>query len=420
MTGSRGWRSAAAAFVAACLIPAAAPVAHADRMITSPGPIESLWVGDDLACQVSYVQGSTYEFYPAEVAPGDCGAMVAVDGVLHTPDFEAHSSSATDFADDARLIPVTETLTGSGTAQDPFLITTNAAASDVAVQQRISYVTGQSSYRVEITLTNTSQVTGHDVITYYAGDCFASGSDIGFGFVRPEIRSIGCAQNPNNDPPARTIQMIPLRPGSAGVEDRFHAVWDRINTLSPFDNSCLCTESVDNGVALQWTTRLSATESATFALQVAFTESQPTAMADTDGDAIPDPWETGGAAVADAENLAALGADPNRKDIFVHADWMQGCQPTAGWERRAIQMFAERGIALHIDSGPASINANGQPWGALSRAGAVSYAANVDLRASWSQLDAFKDQYFAPSGRRRAFFYLLFAARSRMPTIRPR
>ncbi len=88
---------------------------------------------------------------------------------------------------------------------------------------------------------------------------------------------------------------------------------------------------------------------------------------------------------------------------------MAGCQPPAGWERRAIQMFAQHGIALHVDSGPTSLNANGQPWGALSRAGQIPFADVLDLRSNWDAADAAKDAHFVPSGRRRAFRYVLFA-----------
>ncbi len=400
------------AAAAATLTMLGAPaVANADKTITTAGPINKLWVGSDLACQVSYAASETYEFYPPEFAPGDCGSFVTVDSTVYAPDLEAHGRSAADDMGEREFFtPVNETLTGSGTGLDPYVITTDVTAlgGSIAIQQRTSYVTGQSSYKVDISVRNNAG-SPHLIRVYYAGDCYASGSDIGFGFVRPEIKSFGCSQNADNNPAARTIQLVPRSPGSAGVEDRFWRVWERIGDQSDFDNSCLCAESVDNGVGLQWKTSLASSETGSFSLQVAFSESQTAPLTDSDGDALPDAWESGQAASADAENLATLGADPARKDIFVHADWMAGCTPTPGWEQRAIAMFAEQGISLHVDSGPTSINANGQPWGALSRAGQVDFAPVVDLRNGWMQVDAFKDRYFGPSGRRRAFHYVLFA-----------
>jgi hypothetical protein len=386
--------------------------ARADEVITSTGPIEALWVGDDLACQASYQAGDTFEFYPPHVVPGDCAALISVDDVLFAPDFRAHSRTATgSLGDPQTFTPQHESVSGSGTAVDPFLITTDvtAANGDIAVQQRTSYVSGQSSYRVDLTVRNESQTQGHAIKAYFAGDCYASGSDIGYGFVRPEIKSLGCSQNPDNSPSARTIQLIPLSPGSASFENYYDTVWAKIGGFGDLDNSCRCGESLDNGVALQWKTTLRSLGTAEFSLQVAFTESQPAPLVDTDGDSLPDSWETGQGMTGDAENLGPLGADPNRKDIFVHADWMAGCMPTAGWDQRAIQMFAKQGIALHIDAGPDSLNANGQPWGSSSRAGEVPFADVTDLRNGWQPLDAAKDLHFVASGRRRAFHYVLFA-----------
>ena len=400
-------RTAIALAMAVCIVPA---IAAADESISSPGPVETLTVSNDLSCQVSYIQGGTFEFYPPDTSPGDCGTFVSVAGTLYTPDFALHPRTATSFVGWPSLTPLNETMTGAGTSVDPYEIMTSAEAGStgITLEQRTSYVPGQSGFRVDITARNSSD-KAQAIGVYWAGDCYASGSDIGYGFVRPEIKSIGCSQAPDNNPPGRTIQLLPLASGSTGVEDGYHSVWDRINAQQIFDNSCLCTQNVDNGVGLTWNTVLPNAATRTFSLQVAFTEPQPPAPpADTDGDSLPDSWETGQSPAADAESLASLGADPNRRDIFVHADWMNGCKPPAGWEKPAIDMFAAQGIALHVDSGADSINANGQPWGAASRAGEVAYQDVLDLR-NWQQVDADKDAHFLPSGRRRAFHYVLFA-----------
>jgi hypothetical protein len=405
--GVASWVALLAFALALLVVP---PVATADQSVVSTGPIENLTVGDDLSCQVAYIQGGTFEFYPPATSPGDCGTFVSVNGTLYAPDFALHPRTATSFGNWPSLTPLNEAMTGSGASTDPYAITTSAQAGStgITLEQRTSYVAGQSSFRVDITARNSSDA-GQAISVYWAGDCYASGSDIGYGFVRPEIKSVGCSQSPDNNPPARTIQLLPLSPGSTGVEDRYHSVWDRIDAQQIFDNSCLCSDNVDNGAGLMWTTVLPGGSTRTFSLQVALTEAQPaTPPADTDGDSLPDSWETGQSQVADAENLAPLGADPNRRDIFVHADWMSGCKPPAGWEKPAIDMFATQGIALHVDSGADSINANGQPWGSASRAGEVPYQDDLAL-GNWQQVDAAKDSHFLPSGRRRAFHYVLFA-----------
>jgi hypothetical protein len=144
---------------------------------------------------------------------------------------------------------------------------------------------------------------------------------------------------------------------------------------------------------------------------VSFTESTPPpAGLDSDGDALPDQWETGTGPNADYENLAPLGADPHRKDIFVHLDYMTGCKPPAGWERSAMQAFADHGIALHVDSGPDSLrDLAGNTWGTLSRAGEIPRQDDIDL---WSGFDDLKDARFVPSNRRRAFHYAAIVNRA--------
>lgn len=400
--------------------------AAADESFTSTGPIERVWVGEDLACQVSYEAGDTYEFYPPQVAPGDCGVFLSLDGQLYAPAFGGHTKTATgNLGDYESWTPVSERVVGDGTATNPFQIITEASAGGkVTLTQTVTYVTGKSTFTVSIALRN--ETAGSlDTRVYFAGDCYASGSDIGYGFRRPEIRSAGCSQNPDNNPAARTVQVLPSSAGSRSVEDRFYDVWRRIGNQEAFDDGCLCSLSVDNGVGVEWKVTLNAASTETKALDVAFTESTPPAPpADSDGDSLPDAWETG-AAGSDAENLAALGADPARKDIFVHVDWMKGCQPDAGWETRAIDLFAAHGIALHIDAGEASMNigagapqtAPRAPWGAASRGGEVPWAETVDLRSDWAQVDTLKDLRFVPSKRRRAFHYVLFADKLRTASL---
>jgi len=379
--------------------------------IASGGPVTGIALGDDLSCQVSYVNDSSYEFYPPDAGLGDCGTFLVVGDTLYAPDFAVHDGSATwDLGSYVPFEPVSQTgVMGSGTAADPFRVRTvvDAPGTDLRITEETTYVSGAQSYRVETSVENQNPDAAVSATLYHAGDCYASGSDVGYGFTRPEIRSAGCAQNADNVPAARTIQMAPLSSGSHFYEAGFYEVWQQIGAHAPFPDSCRCGEHIDNGVGLSWGLFVGAGNRETRALTVAFTESaQPAPQLDSDGDALPDAWETGGAPSADYENLAPLGADPHRKDVFVHADYMRGCKPPAGWESDAIRVFAAHGIALHIDAGADSINADGRPWGALSRAGELPYS---DSLAIWGEpFDVLKDAHFVASNRRRAFHYMAF------------
>jgi hypothetical protein len=92
---------------------------------------------------------------------------------------------------------------------------------------------------------------------------------------------------------------------------------------------------------------------------------------DSDGDGLPDHWETGGFdSDCDPDNgvdvdLVAMGANPNHKDLFLEIDWMPGAEPTRGMVEALKDAFAlapkdaagtenpddALGITVHVDAG---------------------------------------------------------------------
>ena len=98
-------------------------------------------------------------------------------------------------------------------------------------------------------------------------------------------------------------------------------------------------------------------------------------LADTDGDGLPDIWEEQGVVLADGTEipLPDWGADPERPDLFMQLNWMSSEYDTLKCDTRAarecasanrtsyapskqglddlVDLFADHGIALHIDAG---------------------------------------------------------------------
>jgi hypothetical protein len=157
------------------------------------------------------------------------------------------------------------------------------------------------------------------------------------------------------------------------------------------------------------------------------------AAPDTDGDGLPDAWEErgvvlDGGAGARWIDLPAMGADPRRPDVFVHADWMEGSgrnqRPSAEGIRLVTEAFANSpyvsptgsvGIRLHVDAGPDSpLDASGATWGALSRARAIPWQKNIGTAASgnydWTAFDRIRNQSggFRETGRAPVFHYVIF------------
>lgn len=83
-------------------------------------------------------------------------------------------------------------------------------------------------------------------------------------------------------------------------------------------------------------------------------------FSDTDGDGLPDPWETDGADVdcdGDVDvDLPAMGADPDHKDLFVEMDWQSANLPSAAFVEQIKQSFAN----APVDAG-GTANPDGQP-----------------------------------------------------------
>ena len=169
---------------------------------------------------------------------------------------------------------------------------------------------------------------------------------------------------------------------------------------------------------------------------------------DTDGDGLPDEWESSGITVNSTGrvvgtgnlagqgtfiNLPAMGADPLHKDLFVHADYMQQdpMRPTVNFKPlpRALKLVADAfatapvenpdlkpGINLHVDNGRDSIMKPGATWGDLSESGDVPFETTTGVYSDppandnydWSAIDAAKLAHFGPAGRSAVFHYALF------------
>ena len=125
-------------------------------------------------------------------------------------------------------------------------------------------------------------------------------------------------------------------------------------------------------------------------------------------------------------DLQAMGANPNKPDVFLHIDWMQDATHNQSLTNAAIQQvvtaFANSpytsptgstGINLHVDEGPGStLNfTTGTTWGALSKAQSIPWQNNLGTltggQYDWTQFQAIKSANFDPTGRSPIFHYVI-------------
>jgi uncharacterized repeat protein (TIGR01451 family) len=232
--------------------PAPAQAQTVFETITSAGPLSAIYLGVDAASQIDHTGDTPGEVYPPGTNPGDYGSFVVVDDALYAPDFENHGGTATGLGPYTVFTPISQSpIGGAGTSASPFTVTTvvGVGGTGLMLTQVDSYVVGQESYRTDVTLTNAS-ASAVDAILYRAMDCYLGGSDHGFGLVNGT--SVGCTTTPDNSPPDRIEELVPLSGGNNYYQSGYSEVWEAISTHLPFDNTCQCENDIDNGAGISW------------------------------------------------------------------------------------------------------------------------------------------------------------------------
>jgi uncharacterized repeat protein (TIGR01451 family) len=247
ITARGGFRAALLSLIALSVVALGAPPALAVP-IGSPGPLTTVDVSTDLNCAVNHSGDAAGEFY------GDtaCGTLLASAGTLYGP---AEIPAGDDASPRTAFTPVSQSaVTGSGTGADPFTVVTvvSLGTSPLRITETDSYVTGEESYRTDVTVTNIGDLAA-SAILYRAGDCYLQNSDTGFGASDPSVGSVSCVVDDGGLPGTRIEQWFPLSAGSHYIEDFFGNVWAAIGAQTAFTDACnQCPNSVDNGAGLSW------------------------------------------------------------------------------------------------------------------------------------------------------------------------
>jgi uncharacterized repeat protein (TIGR01451 family) len=223
------------------------------QTITSSGPLNQIFLGVDIAAQIAHTGDTSYEIYPPGTTPGDYGTFLVVGPTLYAPDMAGHGGTASgSIGTYTTFTSMSQSaITGSGTSTDPFTVTTvvGVGATGLTITQVDSYVVGQETYRTDVTVSNGTGAA-IDALLYRAFDCYLGGSDSGYGVVNGSAP--GCSVNPNNSPPDRIEQIVPLSGGNNYYETGYNAVWAWIGTHAAFPDTCDCTIQEDNGSGISW------------------------------------------------------------------------------------------------------------------------------------------------------------------------
>lgn len=237
-------------------------VVLAVNSVTITGTTLQINVGADGSQQVIANGQTSGQFYSAAMPLGDYGVFVATGSTLYGPDFGQHPLSG--YGNGAYPVPFTKVsqsgVTGSGTAASPYMVTTVLGAGPLTITQKISYINGQSYYRQDWTVknTSTSPVTYR---LYHAGDMEMPGSNNGSGYYNAQFGAVGAKNQAGN----WYILFQPNSAADAYMEANYATIWSSIGNGVPgagFNNTIITT-STDNGAGLQWNRTLAAAASDT-------------------------------------------------------------------------------------------------------------------------------------------------------------
>jgi uncharacterized repeat protein (TIGR01451 family) len=226
--------------------------------ISSAGPLTNVTISTDLNCAVNHTGDTEGEFF------GDtaCGTLVAVGSTLYGPANIPAGGSATPRTP---WTPVSQTaVTGNGSSGSPFkIVTVVTGGTALRVTETDTYVVGEESYRTDVQVQNTG-TSSASIILYRAGDCFLQNSDVGFGRFDSATGAIACVNVVNGQPGPRIEQWFPLSSGSHYTENFYSTVWGQIGARQQFPDQCgMCSQAVDNGAGLSWSSTLAAGASIT-------------------------------------------------------------------------------------------------------------------------------------------------------------
>jgi len=219
-----------------------------EKEIDSNGKLGSIWVNNQLGCQVDHSgNGAGGEFFNGVLTTVEgtddyvtCGTWIGVLG------------GATFGVEYGELTPVSQSLTGKGTKRKPFKITTVGDVGDntgLRVTQVDSYRTSQDQYRTTVTIKNTTNSTISAVL-YRGGDCYLNLTD---SFTKGKLvdgNQPACVSTDQAKP--EELRLIPISSGSKyHVGDYDGLFTNAIDVQQPLANTLNETES-DKYLGLSW------------------------------------------------------------------------------------------------------------------------------------------------------------------------
>jgi hypothetical protein len=176
------------------------------------------------------------------------GVYLWVNGAVWGPEQVPAGLSVNEYT------PVSNTLSGDGSAANPWVVTTvlNAGGTGLTLTQKVTYVNGQDFIRNDFQVCAGGADASTNLHLFHAADLYTQGSDAGYGYYDPATGSIG-GYNSTRD----LFQIFtPITRATHFEEDGYFEIWDAIGSTSGpgagFQDTYRPNEFIDNGAGLEW------------------------------------------------------------------------------------------------------------------------------------------------------------------------
>jgi len=252
---------AGGALLAALGVLALAPAAAiaGGKVIESVGPLNAIFIDEDLGCQLHAIGDASLSFYGSPEL-GECGTFLA--------DSEREELwgpvPAAGVKPELYFVPEGQLTSGVGTPAEPLTVLTHVGAYEPSGEpvaelvEEDSYVVGEDSYTTTIEVLNRLAEPLKGAI-YHAGHCFLAGLNDSYGADEaPSTGSVACSIEPDDSPSARYMALTPVAiSGSIAspneAEGEYELMWATIDADgSQFADTFFPETLAENAIGLSW------------------------------------------------------------------------------------------------------------------------------------------------------------------------
>jgi hypothetical protein len=233
--------------------------------VSGGGYIASLTTSPDLNCGVE-IQGHGQAFFGGVA----CGTVLSAHGKIYQPSYLPIGNASASLA--GPWSTVSQTMTGSGSPGDPYVILTTVMGWGITVTQADRYVAGEASYQTTYQVTNTATV-GTSIQLYHVGDCDFETTRSSYGEFDGNLRMVTCrapASDGSYSSKAQGTQFTGV--GSHYFYGVASDLWNTINARSALPDTIGAgtARAIDGVIGLSWDKWLDPDQSATFTMRSVF------------------------------------------------------------------------------------------------------------------------------------------------------